>query len=397
MSSSAVIAQLLTFDCYQSAPALDANGSQDLPHPTPVAEDPETDNLPALPPPPPPTEVPTVFTASGRPWRPLRLPARYIDHLPVAPAPLPPIAPGSTALPRVILHVRDAFKTARDHFSIRREYAHRPSYDPDSAIPDEHLSSYYSKYQPRQTKPIEAPSPTEHLPPWPFQNMTTYLLMEWMYTGSQQKSAGEVDRLAQSVLSHPDFDLEDVASFNAQRQAATLDRSDNEAGEAAPFLADGWRESSVDIDVPLGAQDGRGLSAPFTVHGLHHRSLLSIMKAAITDVTACRFHFSPFKRFWKPSNGPEQRVFDEAYTSDAWIEEHDKLQKQSNEPDCKLEKVILSLMLWSDSTHLTSFGVAKLWPLYLYFGNLPKYFRGKPGSATAHHVAYIPSVSGLFS
>jgi hypothetical protein len=78
-----------------------------------------------------------------------------------------------------------------------------------------------------------------------------------------------------------------------------------------------------------------------------------------------------------------------------WIEAHDNLQKQRNEPGCRLEKVIAGLMFWSDSTHLTSFGTAKVWPLYLYFANLSKYFRARPNSGACHHVAYIPYVSVL--
>ena len=50
-------------------------------------------------------------------------------------------------------------------------------------------------------------------------------------------------------------------------------------------------------------------------------------------------------------------------------------------------------MLWSNSTHLANFGYVSVWPLYLYFGNLSKYFWGKPGSGASHHIAYIPSVS----
>lgn len=53
-------------------------------------------------------------TLAGRPLRRYRLPARYRDLLPDSPAPiqtLPPVAPGSTALPRVILHVHDWMQT----------------------------------------------------------------------------------------------------------------------------------------------------------------------------------------------------------------------------------------------------------------------------------------------
>jgi len=54
--------------------------------------------------------------------------------------------------------------------------------------------------------------------------------------------------------------------------------------------------------------------------------------------------------------------------------------------------VILALMIWSDSTHLASFGTASLWPIYLYFGNQSKYTRAKPSAFAAHHLAYIPKV-----
>jgi hypothetical protein len=117
------------------------------------------------------------------------------------------------------------------------------------------------------------------------------------------------------------------------------------------------------------------------------------LKAALADVASKHFHFSPFKRFRMFSFGREERCYDEVYTSDAFLEANDKLQKQKNEPHCTLEKVVLGLMLWSDSTHLANFGNAKVWPIYLYFANLSKYIRAKPTSGSSHHLAYIPSVS----
>ena len=116
------------------------------------------------------------------------------------------------------------------------------------------------------------------------------------------------------------------------------------------------------------------------------------MKAALADKNARYLHFSPFRRFHRTASG-NQRCFDEVYTSDAFLKAHDTLQKQRNEPGCTLEKVMLGLMFWSDSTHLADFGTAKVWPIYLYLPNLSKYIRCKPTSGASHHVAYIPSVS----
>jgi hypothetical protein len=62
------------------------------------------------------------------------------------------------------------------------------------------------------------------------------------------------------------------------------------------------------------------------------------------------------------------------YDSDVFLDEHDKVQcTPTDDPTCKREKVIAALMFWSDATHLATFGTAKLWPIYMLFGNLTEY------------------------
>ncbi|KZP25454.1 hypothetical protein FIBSPDRAFT_733770, partial [Athelia psychrophila] len=63
------------------------------------------------------------------------------------------------------------------------------------------------------------------------------------------------------------------------------------------------------------------------------------------------------------------RVHGELYSSQPFLRTHQQLQATPNEQNCKLPKAVF----WFDTTHLTSFGEAKLWPLYLYFGNKSKY------------------------
>lgn len=53
-------------------------------------------------------------------------------------------------------------------------------------------------------------------------------------------------------------------------------------------------------------------------------------------------------------------------------------------------------MFWSDATQLTSFGNAKLWPCYLFFGNKSKYRRCRPSCNLCCHVAYFEDASILF-
>ena len=72
-----------------------------------------------------------------------------------------------------------------------------------------------------------------------------------------------------------------------------------------------------------------------------------------------------------------------------FLEAHKKLLKI---PGCQAERVVAPLMFWSDSTHLTNFGTAKLWPIYMYLGSQDKCLHVKPTAHVCHHLAYIPSV-----
>jgi hypothetical protein len=101
---------------------------------------------------------------------------------------------------------------------------------------------------------------------------------------------------------------------------------------------------------------------------------------------------------WKsPVTGKEEHVMGELYTSDAFLKANEDVQQHSpvlpDDSDCKRKKVVAAIMFSSDVTHLTNFGTAKAWPIYLMLGNLSKYFRGLPNSGAMHHLAYIPSVS----
>lgn len=151
----------------------------------------KTDNI--QPPPCTPSQVPAL-TQAGRPRRNYRVPKRPDDPHPEPAVPLPPpppptfpqMAPGSSALLRVILHVCNPLRTGYNCFGLLREYKHRPSYDPDSVVHKDSLA----------TKPPQPPSINEATkpPPWPFRNMSIYLMMEWMITGSRHKSVGELDQ-----------------------------------------------------------------------------------------------------------------------------------------------------------------------------------------------------------
>ena len=56
---------------------------------------------------------------------------------------------------------------------------------------------------------------------------------------------------------------------------------------------------------------------------------------------------------------------------------------------------IVSLLIYSNSTHLANFGMASLWPIYIWFGNISKYIHLRASSFSTHHLAFLSLVSNL--
>ena len=391
---------------------------------------------------PPPPSPPPTLSAAGRVVRPRRLPARYLD-LPPEPltseltrsnntsaveVPVPP------RISRVTLIVRDTFSTLLNTFGLWREYPRRPSYDPDSLIESGDLADFQPPPDPPNgpatsnstetttSEPPMAPGlssqPSDNSS-WPFENFSTSLLMKWLNNGNTNKSEGEADKLVTNVLHHPQFRLSELLGFSAHRENTRLDRalntsptstatetpSTSTATETAvpsskrhhSFEMGKFHEASVTIDVPTGEKGG---SRPVAIPGLQYRKLTDIIKAAFTtDKYANRLHYSPFKLYHQSSlTQSDTRIYSELYNSDAFLHEDEEVKRHSptDDPNCKLERVVAALLFWSDATHLANFGTAKLWPIYLIIGNLSKYISALPDSGACHHVAYVPSVSFTF-
>ena len=334
---------------------------------------------------PPTSTTDVVAEPTVRPWT-QRAPARFQDILPEPPRAIP----ASLRLPAVYLLVTNPLKTVLNSFGLFRQYLFHPSHDPDATVDPSDLSNLTT-----QTLSPPPPSRSEdasHDPPWPFANISIWRMMQWLNTGSSSKSEGEVNRLVDDVLNAPDFRAEDLHNFNAHRENSRLDDAD----KATP-LGDGFQTASITIEVPTGQPTDPSTSRTYSVPGLRYRKLVNVIKAAFQSPLSQQFHFTPFTLMHRsPITNEEQRVYGELYNSDEFINEHKRVQNRSppppDDPGCRLEKVVAALMFWSDSTHLTNFGVAKLWPIYLFFGNLSKYIRSRPSSGACNHLAYIPSV-----
>ncbi|KAG2051670.1 hypothetical protein BDR06DRAFT_983445 [Suillus hirtellus] len=306
----------------------------------------------------------------------------HIDALPTGHGSARNIAPPQSRIRRVLLTLRDTLQTSFNSLGLGQLYPCRPSFEPDKFVPSELLSMMC---------PIimgETDSPGILPPPYHFPNMTVYQLMSWMNSGSNQKSETEVACLVKEVMLAKDFDIAHLEDFSVKNNLRKLD--DDPSGKNIKF-PDDWTQANVTIDIPT--KLGNGDTRSFLVSGFHFRPLVEVIRSAFADIQASAFHLSPFKCLWKdPLDGHKERIFDELYMSDSWLDAQDELQKLPKESGCSLERVIAGLMFFSDATHLANFGTAKAWPLYMYFGNLTKYARSAPNSGACHLVGFLPSL-----
>ena len=363
-------------------------------------------------------------TTSGRQRR---FPQRYHDFLPNsttqlphlperivlrAPSPLPaePRSP-SPVQSEVLEPELQTITTKPDEFGLFRVYETYPSLVPDenqglddccdapglSSAPSTSARRWWTGFG-RKIPDLSPRGLHENIFA-PFLNATVFRLMNWFYSGSNMKSVAELQSLVNNVLLADDYDREHLKNFSARSEIRRLDTEPGKGSSSTPFTHEnGWKQSTVRIKLPAENVNQTEDSAPeLEVPGVYHRSLLEVFITAVQEESAKSFHYTPFSLFWKPT--PEsipERVYSELYNTDAFLEEHRKVQQLPPEPGPQYERAIAAGMLWSDSTHLANFGTQSLWPGYTFFGNQSKYGRGKPSQFAAHHFAYIPSVSPFF-
>ncbi|KAM6499872.1 hypothetical protein JOM56_005380 [Amanita muscaria] len=370
-------------------------------------DDPLTEQVPNVPetPPTPP------LRPSGRPNRHIRLPRRYVNELP----PLPPqVEPNR--VPENQIHDEEEENhddgrpwccTECDGYGVYRGYRSRfPSYNPDNQLSldtqcdSPNFSTATDNSEKRPWWAVFGKSLTEVKETLfaPFLNPSTFRLMNWFYSGSNLKSFIELDRLVHTVLLAPDFNVVHLEGFRSSREAEQLDNF-VEGSDSIFSASDGWIQGTLELPLPCEKiKNTSEATAPkFSIDGVYHRRIMEVIKSAVRQTAAEHFHITPFTTYWKrTADSPPERIFSEVYTSDAFIEEQRKIDSTPHLADEEHEKMIIGLMLWSDSTRLANFGNASLWPIYLYFANQSKYIRVKPKSFAGHHIAYVPKLNDKF-
>lgn len=227
-------------------------------------------------------------------------------------------------------------------------------------------------------------------------NPSEDLIIAWMTAGGGDTPAG-INNLVHNVVLHPAFNPSDLKDFNAVTAMRQFTRKHFKSGPALK-AGDGWKEGSVSIRVPCTGVQQKESDAPlFVVDGILYRDIAEVITAELEDAEVFRnVHVTPYKEWWNPGFGDEPiRVYSESYNSDAMLQADAEMRNSPtlpHVPDGDLETFIISAILYSDSTHLASFGNASLWPIYLFPGNVSKYIRSKPTSLSAHHIAYIPTL-----
>jgi hypothetical protein len=353
----------------------------------------------------------SLSLAERRPRRQNRLlPKRYRDILP-QPAPSlpgPPIdQPGHSTSPPPSgndahspessshSHIYRMFRTPRNIFGLVRQYFSKqsPAADPEELVTLADLSPTHN------TSAENASHNLNSTILYPFPNKSSFLLGDWYWNGGVQKSQHSFKELI-DIIGDPSFDPSHVRHTKWDQINSTLAADTLAANDAEDEWLDedaGWMKTRVKISVPFHQRMKTTGPRDYVGAELYHRSLVDVIKERITDPYAGpRFHMEPYELLWQQPHQPQEvKMHGELYTSQAFLEAHRSLQDSSGEPGCDLPKVVVALMFWSDSTHLTSFGDSHLWPLYLFIGNESKYRRCKPSCNLCSHVAYFEKVEQL--
>jgi hypothetical protein len=353
--------------------------------------------------------------AERRPRRRPVLPARFRDILPQPPSTLPS-GLDLNALPQgspltgqcdpeelqsvadsgspLQLEARPVFKAPKNIFSLFRQYhsTEPPTHDPEEYIDLQDLSNIPVH------RPDGSPPPEETLEAAydPYPNLSSFLLGDWYWNYGLQKSQSTFKQLI-SIVGAPDFKPSDVRHTpwdRINRQLADNKPEEEEAGWEWLDEDAGWKKDHVSISVPFHRRTKHPGVQTYVVEDFYHRSLVSVIREKLTNLNYDRhFHYEPYELYWQVHDTDTPiRVHGEAYTSAAFSEAYHELQASPKEPGCDLQRVVVALMFSSDSTHLTSFGDTKIWPLYLFCGNESKYRRSKPSLHLCDHIAYFHKV-----
>jgi hypothetical protein len=149
--------------------------------------------------------------------------------------------------------------------------------------------------------------------------------MAWHYSGTNAKSAAELNRLAE-FLHDPHFKQADLVGFNHVHESKQLDKYLD--GKLNPFHEYyRWQESTVKIRLPNEkAKFPSENDAPMlAIPGIHHCSLIDIVTHVFKDDVSLLFNMTPFRQYWNTPNNRTLEVFSESYASPEMVKTYEEV------------------------------------------------------------------------
>ncbi|EIW76332.1 hypothetical protein CONPUDRAFT_15727, partial [Coniophora puteana RWD-64-598 SS2] len=239
---------------------------------------------------------------------------------------------------------------------------------------------------------------------YPYPNISSFLYNRFWKSGLNKSNAARDDMT--SVLGDPLFDIADIQGVNFP----AIEREVS-ADVQSPWGSNGWRRSGVAIEVPSSAKSTNKPSFlrfgqpshtrshaenNCVINDVRTRSLVQVLQESAAEhslATECHWH--GYEETWRPPypDHPDERVYGELYTSDAFLQAEREML--ATPPEDEHPRAVWGYMFWSDSTHLAQFGQASAWPIYAQCGNMSKYTRCKPSSGTTHHIGFIPPATSI--
>ena len=142
--------------------------------------------------------------------------------------------------------------------------------------------------------------------------------MQWLNNEQTTKSEAETTKFIHEVVLSPTFNCGNLAGFDAHRENQHLDKA---LSQTTPCQ---FIELSVEILVPSG--ESKVEPKAFTIPGLLHRSITSVIREAFNSPLAHLHHYSPFKLFQKsPVSDKDECIYGEIFTSDVFLDETKKV------------------------------------------------------------------------
>ncbi|RXW14511.1 hypothetical protein EST38_g11347 [Candolleomyces aberdarensis] len=318
--------------------------------------------------------------------------------------------PGSDFMPEERTAATIVKETDKNAFGIYKRYqtAERVPHDPDAytALRDfweEPAEALVNLLGQEDSSVGHAFPVVDGEPPnlFPYPNQSCFELGEWYWSDGNEKSKESFDKLV-SIISSDTFSTENVKGADWDGINRVLGSSEFEKGDLGMhWHGDGtsWNTSPATIQVPFnrGCKPPHKGPRPYTVEDFRHRPLVPLIVDKIKSSSSQEFfHHIPHKLRWQP--GPDKadvRVHCEMYQSEAFLQAYEEVQSLPASDGCDLPRCVAGLMFASDETMLTSFGNAKLWPLYMFFANDSKYRRNKQSLKLGEQVAYFQKASNL--